>query len=101
MTYQIVMMVLVPLQFYTGLVLWDLQRFAGTVELFGGARVVDTIHVVLCIVFIIFILVHVYLTTLGRTASEHVRAMFTGYEEVEDAPEAASGQASTRPVEPR
>ena len=101
MTYQIVMMVLVPLQFYTGLVLWDLQRFAGTVELFGGARVVDTIHVGLCIVFIIFILVHVYLTTLGRTASEHVKAMFTGYEEVEDAPATASGQAGTRPVEPR
>jgi thiosulfate reductase cytochrome b subunit len=76
MTYQIVMMVLVPIQFYTGLVLWDLQRFAGTVELLGGARVVD------------FILVHVYLTTLGRTASEHLKAMITGYEEVHDAPDA-------------
>jgi Ni,Fe-hydrogenase I cytochrome b subunit len=63
--------------------------------------VVDTIHVGLCIVFMIFILVHVYLTTLGRTASEHVKAMFTGYEEVEDAPDGASGQASARPVEPR
>jgi Ni/Fe-hydrogenase b-type cytochrome subunit len=101
MTYQIVMMVLVPLQFYTGLVLWDLQRFAGTVELFGGARVVDTIHVGLCIVFIIFILVHVYLTTLGRTASAHVKAMFTGYEEAEEVPDAASGQTGQRPVEPR
>ncbi len=101
MTYQVVMMVLVPLQFYTGLVLWDLQRFAGTVELLGGARVVDTIHVGLFIAFVIFILVHVYLTTLGRTASEHVKAMITGYEEVDDAPDVASGQASTRPVEPR
>jgi thiosulfate reductase cytochrome b subunit len=86
MTYQVVMMVLVPLQFYTGLVLWDLQRFAGTVELLGGARVVDTIHVALCIAFLVFILVHVYLTTLGRTATQHVKAMLTGYEEVEDAP---------------
>jgi thiosulfate reductase cytochrome b subunit len=90
MSYQIVMMVLVPLQFYTGVVLWDLKRFAGTVELLGGARVVDSIHVVLCIVFVVFILVHVYLTTLGRTASEHVKAMFTGYEEVEDPLESAS-----------
>jgi thiosulfate reductase cytochrome b subunit len=89
MTYQVVMMVLVPLQFYTGLVLWDLQRFAGTVELLGGARVVDTIHVALCIAFLVFILVHVYLTTLGRTATQHVKAMLTGYEEVEDAPGAA------------
>jgi Ni/Fe-hydrogenase b-type cytochrome subunit len=88
MTYQIVMMVLVPIQFYTGLVLWDLQRFAGTVELLGGPRVVDTIHVVLCIAFVVFILVHVYLTTLGRTASEHLKAMITGYEEVHEASDA-------------
>jgi hypothetical protein len=30
-----------------------------------------------------------------------VKAMFTGYEEVEDAPEVASGQAGKRPAEPR
>jgi len=46
---------------------------------------------------VVFILVHVYLTTLGRTASQHVKAMLTGYEEVEDAP----GPAGTLPVESR
>jgi thiosulfate reductase cytochrome b subunit len=84
MTYQVVMMIVVPLQFYTGVVLWDLDRFAGTVQLLGGVRVVDTIHVLLFIVLVAFIFVHVYLTTLGHTASEHVKAMLTGYEEVED-----------------
>jgi Ni/Fe-hydrogenase b-type cytochrome subunit len=98
MTYQIVMMVLVPIQFYTGLVLWDLKRFAGTVELLGGARVVDTIHVVLTIAFVVFILVHIYLTTLGRTASEHVKAMITGYEEIPDAPDAAAGRVGKHPL---
>lgn len=98
MTYQIVMMVLVPLQFYTGLVLWDLRRFAGTVELLGGARVVDTIHVVLFIAFVVFILVHIYLTTLGRTASEHVKAMITGYEEVEDVADVDSGRPGRLPL---
>jgi thiosulfate reductase cytochrome b subunit len=88
MSYQIVMMVIVPLQFYTGVALWDLQRFAGTIELLGGARVVNTIHVVLFIVLLVFLLVHVYLTTLGRTAGEHVKAMITGYEEVGDTPDA-------------
>ncbi|HQZ44975.1 MAG TPA: cytochrome b/b6 domain-containing protein [Usitatibacteraceae bacterium] len=86
MSYQIIMMVVVPLQFYTGVVLWDLQRFAGTVELLGGPRVVSTIHVLLFIVLLVFVLVHVYLTTLGRTASEHVKSMITGYENVDDAP---------------
>ena len=86
MSYQVVMMVIVPIQFYTGVVLWDLQRFAGTVEMLGGARVVNTIHVVLFIVLFVFLIVHVYLTTLGRTAVEHVKAMITGYEEVDDTP---------------
>jgi thiosulfate reductase cytochrome b subunit len=98
MTYQIVMMLLVPVQFYTGLVLWDLQRFAGTVDLLGGARVVASVHVALSIAFVVFIPVHVYLTTLGRTAGEHIRAMVTGYEEVHEltAPDGAQARAPAR-----
>lgn len=85
MTYQIVMILVVPLDFYTGVVLWDLQRFAGTVNLLGGPRVVSSLHMALFVVLVVFLFVHVYLTTLGRTASEHVRAMVTGFEEVEEA----------------
>lgn len=87
-TYQIIMMVFVPLQFYTGLLLWDLERFSGTISLLGGVRVVDTIHVGLFIVFTGFIFVHMYLASLGRTPGEHYKAMVTGYEEVEDTPQA-------------
>ena len=84
MAYQMVMMIVVPVQFYTGVVLWDLERFAGTVRLLGGVRIVSMIHVVLFIVLFAFIFVHVYLTTLGHTAGEHIKAMITGYETVED-----------------
>ena len=80
-TYQIVMILLVPIQFYTGLLLWDLDRFAGSVAFFGGVRVVATIHVLLFIFFTAFIIGHVYLVTLGRTAGAHIKAMITGYEE--------------------
>jgi thiosulfate reductase cytochrome b subunit len=86
MTYQVVMMILVPIQFYTGVLLWDIKRFAGTIDFLGGVRVVDTVHVVLFIVFTGFVFVHVYLTTLGHTPGAHVKAMITGYEEVEDSP---------------
>jgi len=86
MTYQIVMILLVPIQFYTGVLLWDLSRFKGTVELFGGVRVVDSVHVVLFIFFIAFIFVHPYLASLGHPASAHFKAMVTGYEEVEEEP---------------
>lgn len=84
MLYQIIMMLLVPLQFFTGLLLWDVTRFSSMVDLFGGVRVVDTIHVLLFILFCGFIIVHVYLASLGHTPSAHFKAMITGYEEIDD-----------------
>lgn len=86
MTYQVIMQLLVPLQFVTGVLLWDLKRFAGAVEFFGGVRVVDTVHVLLFIFFTAFIFIHPYLASLGHTPSAHFKAMITGYEEVEEAP---------------
>ncbi len=47
MLYQIIMLLLVPIQFYTGMLLWNVERFRGQVELFGGLRVVDTVHVLI------------------------------------------------------
>jgi thiosulfate reductase cytochrome b subunit len=84
MSYQLVMMVLVPFQFYTGVLLWDLYRFAGTVELLGGVRVVATAHMVGFICILAFLCVHVYLATLGRTPGAHLKAMVTGYEEMDE-----------------
>jgi thiosulfate reductase cytochrome b subunit len=84
MMYQIIMMLLVPLQFFTGVLLWDIGRFSSTVEALGGLRVVDTVHVLLFIVFTGFIIVHIYLGSLGHTPSAHFKAMVTGYEDVED-----------------
>ncbi len=84
MMYQIIMMMLVPAQFFTGVLLWDVARFSSIVEALGGLRVVDTIHVLLFIVFSGFIIVHVYLASLGHTPSAHFKAMITGYEELEE-----------------
>lgn len=83
MAYQIIMILLVPIQFYTGLLLWDLEGFAGSVALFGGVRVVDTIHVALFVFFTAFVFIHPYLASLGHTPSAHFKAMLTGYEELE------------------
>ncbi len=86
MAYQIIMQILVPLQFFTGVLLWDLKRFPGAVEFFGGVRVVDTVHVLLFIFFTAFLFVHPYLASLAHTPFAHFKAMITGYEEVEDDP---------------
>lgn len=87
MMYQIIMVLLVPIQFYTGILLWDVGRFSGMVEMLGGVRVVDTIHVLLFIFFSGFLIVHIYLGSLGHTPAAHFEAMITGYEEVEGEPE--------------
>ena len=84
MMYQIVMMILVPVQFATGVLLWDLARFGSVIDALGGVRVVDTVHVLLFIFFFAFIFVHVYLSSLGHTPSAHFKAMVTGYEDVDD-----------------
>jgi thiosulfate reductase cytochrome b subunit len=84
MMYQVIMMLLVPLQFFTGLLLWNLKHFSAAVEFLGGVRVVDTVHVLCFIFFVGFILVHPYLASLGHTPSAHFKAMITGYEDVEE-----------------
>lgn len=84
LTYQVVMLIMVPVQCITGLLLWDITRFAKLVDFFGGVRVVDTVHVVNFIVIVCYIPLHAYLASLGRTPSEHYKAMITGYEDVED-----------------
>ncbi len=84
MLYQIIMMLLVPIQFYTGILLWDVKRFSAQVDFFGGVRVVDTVHVLIFIFFVAYILIHAYLGALGHTYSAHYKAMITGYEEVDE-----------------
>jgi thiosulfate reductase cytochrome b subunit len=81
LTYDLIMLLLVPIQFLSGLLLWDVQRFSGAVATLGGVRTVDTIHMLLFIFFASFLPVHAYLATLGHTPGAHFKAMFTGYEE--------------------
>jgi thiosulfate reductase cytochrome b subunit len=83
------MMILVPIQFFSGVLLWDVARFSSLVDALGGVRVVDTVHVLIFIFFCGFIFVHIYLSSLGHTPSAHFKAMITGYEEVEDEGEGA------------
>ncbi|MHB8948550.1 MAG: cytochrome b/b6 domain-containing protein [Rhodoferax sp.] len=86
MMYQIVMLLFMPILFVSGLLLWDVQRFATLVNMLGGVRVVANVHVLMFIVFIGFLLMHLYLITLGHSRFAHIKAMITGFEEVHDKP---------------
>lgn len=80
-TYQIVMLLIVPVQMVTGIMMWDVKRFAVPIEMLGGIRNVDTVHVLIFIFFVSFTMVHAYMGALGHTPSAHFKEMFTGYEE--------------------
>lgn len=92
MIYQIIMLMMLPLQGFTGVLLWNLTGFSGIVALFGGVRVIDTVHVLICAVFLFYIPLHAYLGTMGHTPLADYKAMLTGYEEVEE-PERADHPA--------
>jgi len=80
-TYQIVMLLVVPIQFITGLMMWDVKRFEGVIAMLGGLNNIVTVHVLIYIFFVSFTMIHAYMGSLGKTPATHFREMFTGYEE--------------------
>ena len=76
-----IMLMLLPLQIVTGVLMWDIKRFSAVIAFSGGIKIVDSVHVFLTLFFTAFLFVHVYLATLGHPWTQHLKAMFTGYEE--------------------
>ncbi|RLA79580.1 MAG: cytochrome B [Deltaproteobacteria bacterium] len=76
-----IMFFMLPLQIITGLLLWDMQTFRPIIEAVGGVRVVDAVHIIVAYIFGAFLIVHLYLSTLGHTFFAHFKAMILGYED--------------------
>jgi len=83
MTYFGILNVLLPLQIITGALMWGVQRFPEFTNALGGLSFLAPFHSLVAWTFGTFIIVHVYMTTTGATPLEAMRAMVTGYEEVE------------------
>jgi thiosulfate reductase cytochrome b subunit len=79
-TYFMILNVLLPLQILTGALMWAVQKWP---EIAGGLPFLAPFHSLVAWTFATFILVHVYMTTTGATPLEAMRAMVTGFEEVE------------------
>jgi thiosulfate reductase cytochrome b subunit len=82
-TYFGILNVLLPLQIITGALMWSVQKFPAVASWFGGLPVLAPFHSLVAWTFATFIVGHVYMTTTGATPLESMRAMITGYEEVE------------------
>ena len=75
---------LLPVQMLSGFLYWGYNSWAA----WGlGWLTLDTIalvHTAGAFAILCFIIVHVYMTTTGHTVTAHVKAMITGWEDVEE-----------------
>lgn len=87
-TYFMILNVLLPLQIVTGALMWAVQLKP---DILGGLPFLAPFHSLTAWLFGTFIVVHIYMTTTGATPFESIRAMVTGYEEVESAGNSQEG----------
>jgi thiosulfate reductase cytochrome b subunit len=74
---------LLPIQMISGLLYWSYNSWSALGLGFLSLRVLAFIHVAGAFAIFSFIIVHVYMTTTGHKLSAHVKAMITGWEDVE------------------
>ncbi len=81
-TYLGLVSVLVPFQMLTGYLYYFYSHWP---QLGWGWELgtMALLHTAGAFGFLVFLIVHVYMTTTGHTVGAHIKAMFTGYEELE------------------
>ena len=82
-TYFAILNVLLPLQVITGALMWGAQQFPDAADAVGGLPLLAPFHSLTAWMFVSFIIVHVYMTTTGHTPLAGIKAMVTGWDEVE------------------
>jgi thiosulfate reductase cytochrome b subunit len=81
MAYGALMFFFLPVQALTGLLFMDIpvvRPYLLSESLIGP---LDAIHVMLTYLLILYVIVHLYMATLGTTFLSHTKAMITGYED--------------------
>jgi thiosulfate reductase cytochrome b subunit len=81
LAYFSMMVIVTPIIVITGILFSDILYFHDYIEAIGGLRMLDAIHVVAAYLFLLYLLVHLYMATMGHSIFAHFRAMITGYEE--------------------
>jgi thiosulfate reductase cytochrome b subunit len=79
MTYGATMILMLPAHILTGLLLSDRAEYGQWVDMLGGAKTVAAAHAAMFFMVIAFLMVHLYMSTMGKTPLQHIRTMITGY----------------------
>lgn len=78
-TYLLLLNILLPLQIFTGILMWGADRWPGTFARIGGLWFLAPAHTLGSYLFLAFLIGHIYLSTTGPTPLTLLRAMITGY----------------------
>jgi len=81
-TYLAIVSFLIPYQIITGFLYYYYNELPKDCIL-GNIKVLAALHTIGAFAFILFLIIHVYMTTTGHTWTAHIKSMFTGWEEVD------------------
>jgi thiosulfate reductase cytochrome b subunit len=82
-TYLALLNVLFPLQIVTGALIWAVGKWPAVANAIGGLHYVAPVHNLGAWMFLTFFVLHVYLVSTGRTPTDHLKSMITGYQHVD------------------
>jgi thiosulfate reductase cytochrome b subunit len=77
-SYGAVMFILVPVVIITGILFGNILSFSQLINAIGGLRILDAIHVIAGYLLILFLVIHMYMATLGKTVTYYLKSMITG-----------------------
>lgn len=83
-TYFVLLNVMLPVQMLTGILMWLGWYWPDLLDRVGGLKTLAPIHTLFAWFFAAFIVIHIYLTTTGPTPTTYLKAMITGWEDVEE-----------------
>ena len=83
LTYLGLHIIIIPIMATTGLILFFYNELSNAGYSVNFA-VVATVHTIGTFILVSFMIIHIYLTTTGHTLTSNIKAMITGYEELED-----------------
>ena len=80
-SYGLIMYLFVPVVFVTGIGLMYPDVIPTNILGFGGLHFTDLIHIISSFVISMFMFVHIYFCTIGKSPVSNFRSMMTGYHE--------------------
>jgi len=72
--YATIMLIISPVIIFTGILFSDILYFFIWINAIGGLRVLDAIHVISAYIFVFYLIVHLYMSTLGKKIYSHTKS---------------------------